>query len=177
MRAPHVKQAMLSWWVSAVELLSARQKPSSMCTPSLGHAAKQEPLPASTLPSVVKEPTGSAHAALLMVQVVREWLPSCDACLRINVDATSRGNAAHFFSHSCDGGNLAIVLVRRRGSLIPLLAMFARRDIRDGEELTFRYGVPPSASLIANEDASCRTRRPCFCGASQCVGLLPAAPV
>ena len=111
------------------------------------------------------------------MQVVREWLPSCEVCLRINVDATSRGNAAHFFSHSCDGGNLVIVLVRRRGSLIPLLAMFARRDIREGEELTFSYGQSPPASLSANEGAFCRPRRPCFCGASQCTGLLPATPV
>ena len=111
------------------------------------------------------------------MQVVREWLPSCNACLRINVDATSRGNAAHFFSHSCDGGNLAIVLVRRRGSLIPLLAMFARRDIKGGEELTFSYGVSRSARSSVFKDAFGRTRRLCFCGASQCTGLLPAAPV
>ena len=111
------------------------------------------------------------------LQVVREWLPSCNACLRINVDATSVSNVAHFFNHSCDGGNLVIVLVRVRGSPVPLLGMFARRDIVPGEELTFCYGKEPPDSLPISDRGPTRTRRPCFCGSHQCTRVLPAAPV
>ncbi|CAL5227750.1 g10768 [Coccomyxa viridis] len=111
------------------------------------------------------------------LMVVREWLPSRNACLRINVDATRTSNVAHFFSHSCDGGNLLIVLVRLRGSPIPLLGMFARRDISAGEELTFCYGEDSPDSLPMSGKGPVRTRRPCFCGSRQCTGVLPASPV
>lgn len=111
------------------------------------------------------------------MQVVREWLPSCNACLRINVDATHISNAAHFFNHSCDGGNLIIVLVRQRGSPVPLLGMLARRDISPGEELTFSYGKDVLDNANTEDHIPVRTRRPCFCGSEQCTGLLPAPPV
>ncbi len=119
----------------------------------------------------------TAEALSSSMQVVREWLPSRNACLRINVDATRTSNVAHFFSHSCDGGNLLIVLVRLRGSPIPLLGMFARRDISAGEELTFCYGEDSPDSLPMSGKGPVRTRRPCFCGSRQCTGVLPASPV
>ncbi|KAL4426808.1 hypothetical protein ABPG77_006594 [Micractinium sp. CCAP 211/92] len=54
---------------------------------------------------------GSGHALL----VLREWLPSGTAAMRLNVDATKRGNLARFFNHSCGGGNLKLLLGRRAG--------------------------------------------------------------
>ena len=120
----------------------------------------------------------SSECVLLsFTQVVREWLPSCNACVRINVDATYVSNAAHFFSHSCDGGNLLIVLIRRTGSLVPMLGMFARRDISAGEELSFSYGDSSPSSTNEDECEVARLRRPCFCGTDQCTGFLPTAPV
>ena len=61
--------------------------------------------------------------------VVREHLPSGNACLRINIDATRVGNVARFINHSCDAGNLSTILVRRSGALLPHLCFFASKDI------------------------------------------------
>ncbi|KAK8589832.1 hypothetical protein V6N13_088644 [Hibiscus sabdariffa] len=96
--------------------------------------------------------------------VVREHLPSGNACLRINIDATRVGNIARFINHSCDGGNLSTVLVRSSGALVPCLCFFASKDIKEDEELTFSYGeirVRP-------------TGLKCFCGSSCCFGTLPS---
>ncbi|KAG2422647.1 hypothetical protein HXX76_015884 [Chlamydomonas incerta] len=85
------------------------------------------------------EGEGDGHALL----IVREVLPS-GLALRLNIDATRLGNVARFLNHSCDGGCLLPVVVRRRGSLVPGVGLFARRSIGVGEELTFPYG-PPNA--------------------------------
>ena len=45
--------------------------------------------------------------------MLREWLPSGTAVVRLNIDATHRGNLARFFNHACDGGNLQLLLGRR----------------------------------------------------------------
>lgn len=104
---------------------------------------------------------GHFSSALL---VVREHLPSGEACLRINIDATRVGNIARFINHSCDGGNLLTVLVRNTGALLPRLCFFASRDILDGEELLFSYG-----------DAKLRPNGlPCHCGSACCFGTLPS---
>ncbi|KAI3959698.1 hypothetical protein MKW92_008711 [Papaver armeniacum] len=105
--------------------------------------------------------TSQFGSALL---VVREHLPSGNACLRVNIDATRVGNAARFINHSCDGGNLSTVLVRGSGALFPRLCFFASRDILDGEELAFSYGEP---TLKQNG-------LKCFCGSSCCLGGLPS---
>eukprot|EP00884_Botryococcus_braunii_P022971 jgi/Botrbrau1/9358/Bobra.354_2s0015.1 len=89
--------------------------------------------------------SSSGHALL----VVREILPSGKAALRINIDATRKGNAARFFNHSCDGGNLQPLVVRSVGDLLPRVALFASRDIHQGEELTFAYGPPNPCAVQA----------------------------
>jgi hypothetical protein len=50
---------------------------------------------------------------------------------------------------SCDGGNLIPVIVRTVGDVLPRVALFARRDICSGEELTFAYGPPNAGPLRA----------------------------
>ncbi|XP_020678618.1 histone-lysine N-methyltransferase SUVR3 [Dendrobium catenatum] len=105
--------------------------------------------------------TNKLSPALL---VVREHLPSGKACLRVNIDATKIGNVARFINHSCDGGNLMVVLVRNSGSFLPRLCFFAALDISEGEELTFSYG-----------DTHLRPNGlPCFCGKEACMGVLPS---
>ncbi|KAJ4763748.1 Histone-lysine N-methyltransferase SUVR3 [Rhynchospora pubera] len=104
---------------------------------------------------------GTISPALL---VVREHLPSGKACLRVNIDATKIGNAARFINHSCDGGNLKLLLVRNSGSLLPRLCFFASVDISEDEELSFSYG----ASAIKENSL------PCFCGSANCSGVLPS---
>ena len=97
-------------------------------------------------------------------------LPSGSASLRTNIDATRVGNAARFFNHDCGGGSLALTLVRCAGAPLPRAALFARRDLKRGMELTFRYG-PPSAG-----GGGLRRRR-CACGAAACLGFLPSETV
>ncbi|KAK1426136.1 hypothetical protein QVD17_14805 [Tagetes erecta] len=105
--------------------------------------------------------SGKHTSAIL---VVREHLPSGNACLRINIDATKIGNVARFINHSCDGGNLSTVLVRTSGALLPRVCFFASRDILKDEELTFSYG---DAGLNP-------TGSKCFCGSSCCSGIMPS---
>lgn len=95
--------------------------------------------------------------------VLREHLPSGRVCLRLNIDATRVGNVARFVNHSCDGGNLQPCLARLMGCLIPKLVFFARKDIVEGEELTFSYG---------DEHDKSETYQ-CFCKTASCKGFLP----
>ncbi len=112
---------------------------------------------------------GSASAAPAR-QVMREVLPSRTAALRTNIDATRVGNAARFFAHDCGGGALALVLARSPGCPLPRAALFARRDLEPGDELTFRYG-PPSAGGPG------RGARRCACRSPACLGFLPSEHV
>ncbi|CAH8386184.1 unnamed protein product [Eruca vesicaria subsp. sativa] len=107
----------------------------------------------------------SFSSALL---VIREHLPSGQACLRINIDATRIGNVARFINHSCDGGNLSTVLLRSSGALLPRLCFFAARDIVAGEELSFSYG-----DVRLTPEKSTENKLNCCCGSSCCCGTLP----
>ena len=110
--------------------------------------------------------------------MVREWLPSREVCLRLNIDATRVGNVARFFNHSCCGGNLEPVLVRCAGCPLPHVAMFARRDIQAGEELTFLYGeVVSVGDELKSRAGKATALRSCHCGAANCPGVLPAEGV
>ncbi|KAG7580556.1 AWS domain [Arabidopsis suecica] len=108
--------------------------------------------------------TQSFASALL---VIREHLPSGQACLRINIDATRIGNVARFINHSCDGGNLSTVLLRSSGALLPRLCFFAARDIIAEEELSFSYGDV----RVTGENRDNKLN--CCCGSSCCLGTLP----
>ncbi|KAL5079291.1 hypothetical protein RYX36_007712 [Vicia faba] len=104
---------------------------------------------------------GRFSSALL---VVREHLPSGNACLRLNIDATRIGNVARFVNHSCDGGNLSTKLIRSSGALFPRLCFFALKDIQKDEELTFSYGEIRKRS----------SGLPCYCNSPSCLGTLPS---
>ncbi|XP_022898091.1 histone-lysine N-methyltransferase SUVR3 [Olea europaea var. sylvestris] len=106
-------------------------------------------------------PSGHLSPALL---VVKEHLPSGNACMRINIDATRVGNVARFINHSCDGGNTSLVIVRSSGALLPRICLFASRGIQENEELMFSYG---DVRLRSNGQQ-------CFCGSSSCAGFMPS---
>ena len=89
---------------------------------------------------------------------------------------------------SCDGGNLNLEVVRARGHHLPHVALFANRQIKQGEELTFSYGQSrpePSPSehcgavsasmhtALAALHSTPRHRRQCLCGTTACMGFLP----
>lgn len=102
------------------------------------------------------------------------------SALRTIVDATDRGCFTRLINHSCEP-NLTLTAVRLR-SLIPHLVLFAKRDVRQGEELSFNYGGGGSAAntaaaagqdpVITEGDEEGKGR--CLCGAASCRGLLPS---
>jgi SET domain-containing protein len=74
---------------------------------------------------------------------------------------------------SCDGGNLEAVLVTIKGYMLPRVALFAAREIQQGEELSFAYCH--AASDVDSGGSGGRSRRPCHCGTQACSGYLPSA--
>nr|XP_032827350.1 histone-lysine N-methyltransferase SETMAR-like isoform X2 [Petromyzon marinus] len=137
------------------------------------------------------------------------------------VDPERVGNVGRFLNHSCEP-NLVMALVRVH-SVLPRLALFAARDIADGEELCYDYsgeflnphaaaeacgpswrperdggretgadagddgdGAPggdrggreDSSAVCASPDGDgvAGQRKPCFCGAPSCRGVLPFDP-
>ncbi|GMR33624.1 hypothetical protein PMAYCL1PPCAC_03819, partial [Pristionchus mayeri] len=57
-----------------------------------------------------------------------------------SVDATNMGNESRFINHSCEPNLVAMaVFVERHGEFYHRIALFARKNIAFGEELTFDY--------------------------------------
>lgn len=76
------------------------------------------------------------------------------------IDATHKGNMSRFVNHSCDPTCVARVVsadVRR-------IVMYARRDIRKGEEITYDYKFP------LEDDPHKKIK--CLCGSRNCRGTL-----
>lgn len=71
------------------------------------------------------------------------------------VDAGYYGNVSHFVNHSCDP-NLEVfgVWINTLDPRLPRIALFAKRDIARGEELTFDYMMTVDAHQSAFNNAS-----------------------
>ena len=105
--------------------------------------------------------------------VVREVLPSGTAALRTYIDATKTTGVHRYVNHSCDGGNITLVIARSPPTLlVPRVLMFTNRAVAPGEELTFSYGPPPSSLTQQQQE-----KKACFCGTRQCSGYLPQEDV
>lgn len=92
--------------------------------------------------------------------------------IKTYVDPRYFGNIGRFLNHSCDP-NLTMLPIRVNNE-IPLLCLFANREIRIGEELTFHYGLPSETDSRFHchlEDDT--DLLPCHCGAQACTGYLP----
>ncbi|XP_018314015.1 histone-lysine N-methyltransferase SUV39H1 [Mycetomoellerius zeteki] len=79
------------------------------------------------------------------------------------VDAITHGNVSHFINHSCDP-NLAVwpVWINCLEPDLPNLALFATKDIKQNEELTFNYGnKKPRKNALKNGVV-------CKCGTAKC---------
>ena len=74
------------------------------------------------------------------------------------VDAATYGNISHFINHSCEP-NLAVfaVWINCLDPNLPKLALFATRNIREGEEITFDY---MSQSLRGNSSSGSESSSP-----------------
>ena len=82
------------------------------------------------------------------------------------IDPKHIGNVGRFINHSCDP-NLIMIPVRV-DSVVVRLALFARRFIAKGEELTFKYGDNKS-----KPDSNKTQLKKCFCQSDNCYGVLP----
>ncbi|CAD6979448.1 hypothetical protein A4X06_0g2348 [Tilletia controversa] len=75
------------------------------------------------------------------------------------LDATKKGGKARFLNHSC---NPNCYVEKWQVGKHMRMGIFARRDIRAGEELTFNYNV----------DRYGNDAQDCFCGEPNCVGSI-----
>ena len=69
------------------------------------------------------------------------------------IDGAVGGNATAFINHSCDPNAFMRILPGER------VAIFARRDIRPGEELTIDYRDPDHPEVCKCGAANCRSKR------------------
>lgn len=76
------------------------------------------------------------------------------------IDATHKGNMSRFVNHSCDPTCVARVVSADARRIV----MYARRDIRKGEEITYDYKFP------LEDDPSKKIK--CLCGSRNCRGTL-----
>ena len=87
------------------------------------------------------------------------------------IDARFKGSIARFINHSCEP-NLYLVAVRVDNE-IPRIAMFAKRDIMPGEELSYHYCAGNSGDRKAEMSVD-RARKQCYCGSPACQKYLPS---
>ena len=74
------------------------------------------------------------------------------------VDATMKGSMARFINHSCDPNCYTSIIKHKNQSKI---IIYAKRDIKPGEELSYDYKFPYEDDKII-----------CTCGASNCRGTM-----
>lgn len=81
------------------------------------------------------------------------------------IDACAKGNLGRFINHSCDP-NCRTEKWMVNGEVC--IGLFAIRDIKKGEELTFDYNYVRVFGAAAKK---------CFCGSSQCRGYIGGDPL
>jgi len=108
------------------------------------------------------------------------------------VDAAFYGNLSHFINHSCDPNlNIFNVYINCLDPNMPQLCLFAKKEIKKGEQITFDYcqstsntnkdeveGILASPSSRATSSVTKKTRNEvfakteCRCGANNCRKVL-----
>ncbi len=91
--------------------------------------------------------------------------------IRTIVDATCIANVGRYINHSCDPN--CVVVPVRVDSVVPKLAVFSRREIDAGEEITYSYDGRVDFSA-ENTDFEGLTL--CHCGTDKCSRYLPYNP-
>jgi uncharacterized protein len=82
------------------------------------------------------------------------------------IDAGRKGNAARYINHSCDGNSKAYEEEDGR------VFIYARRKIKEGDELNYDYGLTYPFKLTKKAKAAFA----CRCGAKKCRGSMLADP-
>ena len=92
------------------------------------------------------------------------------------IDATKRGGIGRFANHSC---NPNCYVAKWTVGKHVRMGIFANRNIKKDEELTFNYNVDRYGCVFISsfEDLSsdylCRHEaQPCYCGEAKCVGFI-----
>jgi len=99
------------------------------------------------------------------------------------VDAAFYGNLSHFINHSCDPNlNIFNVYINNLDPNMPQLCLFAKREIKKGEQISFDYcqstGNVNSQDLVISptkkmkEVESMKERPECRCGSENCRKVL-----
>ena len=115
------------------------------------------------------------------------------------VDAAFYGNLSHFINHSCDPNlNIFNVFINNLDPNMPQLALFAKREIKKGEQITFDYCqqtsagsdssqgmmspsknvtqasmmASPSKKVMVEEQGERMNKTTCRCGARNCRKVL-----
>lgn len=83
------------------------------------------------------------------------------------IDPSVIGNIGRYINHCCNP-NSGIIPVRV-DSPVPILGIFAKRNILSGEEITYDY----SGGCVLLSNAQSVNSKPCYCGAQDCSGSLP----
>uniref|UniRef100_A0A5K3F1V1 SET domain-containing protein n=1 Tax=Mesocestoides corti TaxID=53468 RepID=A0A5K3F1V1_MESCO len=89
---------------------------------------------------------------------------ACEAIDNCAPHPLTRWPPSAFINHSCQP-NMTVIPVRIESSKA-YLTLFAIRDIREGEELTYDY-------TERSREVGGQTDRNCLCGSSSCRGFLP----
>jgi len=100
------------------------------------------------------------------------------------VDAAFYGNLSHFINHSCDPNlNIFNVYINNLDPNMPQLCLFARREIKKGEQISFDYCqstanvnsqdmIASPLKKIKEAEESIKERPECRCGAPNCRKVL-----
>ncbi|CAO1622651.1 unnamed protein product [Sympodiomycopsis kandeliae] len=101
-----------------------------------------------------------------------------DAAAGEVLDGGLRGNVTRFANHSCNPNcyidKFIICGTDEQGSAEFQIGLFANRDIKAGEELTYDYGWSQFNPKRVDADPVVREPDSCYCGAPGCSGILGA---
>lgn len=92
-----------------------------------------------------------------------------------SIDAGKYGNVSHFINHSCDpNAGVWAVWINCLEPDLPSVCLFALKDIKAGEEITFDYSKSNNFLHETSETTNNITtgRAPCLCDAKNCRKVL-----
>jgi SET domain-containing protein len=77
------------------------------------------------------------------------------------IDATRTGGMARFINHCCEPNASAKIISTDSEGSLKHIVIFAAKNIREGEEITYDYKFPIEEQKLK-----------CYCGAPRCSGAM-----